>query len=61
MPDFLWLLFAYACGTGVGWYVSKTNSVTFALEMMLDRLVKEGYIKTRKNGETVEILKHWEE
>jgi hypothetical protein len=61
MPDILWLLVAYIVGTGFGWYISKASAVTQALEMMLDKLVKEGYVKTRGQGEKTEILKYWEE
>jgi hypothetical protein len=61
MPDFLWLLLAYVMGTGFGWYASKTKDIKYALEMLLDKLVKEGYIKTRGQGADLQLLKYWED
>jgi hypothetical protein len=60
MPGFLWLLLVYVMGTGFG-CASKTRNIKYALERFLDKLVKEGYIKTRGQGADFQLLKYWED
>lgn len=61
----LWLFIAYAAGTLFGIVKSSRNvsaGSAIIIEATMDRLIKDGYIKSRldKNGQ-VEILKYWEE
>lgn len=61
----IWLMIAYAVGTwyGIryakGKYLHKTNRI---VELTIDRLVADGYVKSRKTkkGE-VELLKYNED
>lgn len=62
MSEFiLWMLFAYTAGTAIGYYFGKNGNIKDALEMFLDRLIADGYIKTRGTGDDIELLKYWEE
>ena len=61
----LWLLIAYAVGTLFGILKASRNvnaGTSIIIEATMDRLIKDGYIKSRldENGQ-VEILKYWEE
>ena len=55
-----WLLFAYAVGTGFGWWWGLQSSAAKLAEMVIDGLIEDGYLKTRGRGEDMEILKHTE-
>lgn len=59
--DTLWLLFAYGAGTAIGWYFANNRNMDRVVELFLDRLIKDGYIKTKGHGSEAELLKHWEE
>jgi hypothetical protein len=61
----LWLLIAYVVGTLFGILKASRNvnaGTSIIIEATMDRLIKDGYIKSRldKDGQ-VEILKYWEE
>ena len=58
--ELVWLFFAYAVGTGFGWYMGTKNTVTNATEAVIDTLIEQQYLKTRGYGEDMEILKHTE-
>ena len=62
VPEFGWLLFAYAVGTAFGWYMGFKNQVRNVSEVLIDSLIEKGYLKYRKdaNGE-IEILKYNED
>ena len=59
--EMTWLLFAYAAGTAIGWYMANNRNMETVIERFLDRLIKDGYIKTKGHGSEAEMLKHWEE
>lgn len=61
----LWLFIAYTVGTLFGILKASRNvnaGTSIIIEATMDRLIKDGYIKSRldKDGQ-VEILKYWEE
>jgi len=58
--DLAWLFFAYAVGTGFGWYMGTKNTVRNATEAVIDTLIEQQYLKTRGYGKDMEILKHTE-
>ena len=60
MPDIGWLLFAYIAGTAIGWYFSYSSRVQSIAEDLVEKLVEDGYIKTKGTGDKMELLKHWE-
>ena len=58
MPDWGWMLLAYAVGTilGYAWGVKKGAMVT--IENCIDALIAQGYLKQRKNNQgEIELLK----
>lgn len=60
MEMFIWLFLAYCGGTFIGHYVGKTQNLEDFVELVIDKLILDGYIKTKGSGENLEILKHWE-
>lgn len=56
----LWLLLAYTAGTVIGWHFGRSGNIKGLLEDFLDRLIQDGYVRTRGTGDNVELLKHWE-
>ena len=55
-----WLLCTAIVFTYVGrWMVYKDHLMDI-VESTIDRLVEDGYIKTKGEGEKLELLKHWE-
>ena len=60
----LWLLLTAVIFTFVGmsFRVNKAKFAAFIVENTVDRLIKDGYIKTRKdeNGE-IHLLKYYED
>jgi len=55
-----WLLGTAIVFTYVGrWMVYKDHLMDI-VESTIDRLVEDGYIKTKGEGEKLELLKHWE-
>ena len=58
----LWFLGAYAVGTGFGWYLGLNHSVRENATVVIDHLIKEGYLRTRMDSQgNTEILKLDEE
>lgn len=57
----LWLLAAYVLGTGCGWYMAYRKSYAAAIDVTIDNLINQGYVKhrRRRDGE-IEIIK-WNE
>ena len=58
--ELAWLFFAYAVGTGFGWYMGIKKTVRNATEAVIDTLIEQKYLKTRGYGDNMEILKHTE-
>ena len=56
----LWLLVAYLVGSASGWYMSYKRAFVNATESAIDALIKQGYVKSRQNNGTTEIVK-WNE
>jgi hypothetical protein len=40
--------------------MGQKSAVTELAEAVVDSLIEQGYIKTRGQGEDLELLKHWE-
>jgi|11_taG_2_1085331.scaffolds.fasta_scaffold00009_202 hypothetical protein len=57
----IWLLLTYVAGTGIGWYIGNSRNMEQTVGALIDRLIKDGYIKTKGHGSDAELLKHWEE
>lgn len=57
---FIWLFVCYACGTYLGWKFGSKQSFDHIVELTLDKMIEDGYIKTKGTGENLELLKHWE-
>jgi len=57
-----WLLAAYSVGTAFGWYLGFSKNIKDVTELVLDRLIADGYLRhrTKSNGE-IEIVKINEE
>jgi hypothetical protein len=58
--ELAWLFFAYAVGTGFGWYMRSSTHTQDIVESVIDSLINDGYLKTRGRGDNLEILKHTE-
>lgn len=59
--DLIWWIFiAYMLGSIVGFYIGKNSTIRVAIEAMLDNLIEQGYIKTRKTDGEIELLKYWD-
>ena len=46
--------------TALGYYTGQKSAVTEVAEAVVDSLIEQGYIKTRGQGDDLELLKHWE-
>ena len=55
-----WLLGTAIVFTFVGRQLAVKDSVKNTVENTIDSLIAQGYIKTKGEGDNVEILKHWE-
>ncbi len=55
-----WLFGTAIIFTFVGRYIADKENQTYLVEGVIDSLIKNGYIKTKGQGEKLEILKHWE-
>lgn len=60
MEMFLWLFFAYSVGSMVTGYLVNRNNYLNVVENTIDKLIEDGYIKTRGFGKDLELLKHTE-
>ena len=43
-----------------GWYIGKSSQVESLVAITIDSLIKDGYLRTRGKGASLEILK-WNE
>ena len=55
-----WLLGTAIVFTYVGRWMAYKDHLMDIVESTIDRLVEDGYIKTKGEGEKLELLKHWE-
>ena len=55
-----WIFLAYVLGTAISWYFAHKSRVENVIEAIIDRLIEEGYVKTKGSGANTELLKHWE-
>ena len=55
-----WLLATALVFTYVGQWMAYKDHLMDIVESTIDRLVEDGYIKTKGEGEKLELLKHWE-
>lgn len=60
---YLWLVGAYIVGTAFGWWAGRRKKVEDIVAVLIDELVEQGFIKTRKTDKEneVELIKHWED
>ena len=56
----IWLFLAYGAGTFIGHYIGKNENLEEFVETIIDKLIIDGYIKTKGSGKDLELLKHWE-
>ena len=47
--------------TGLGYWVGRQKSIEGVAESMIDKLIDDGYLKTKGSGDELELLKYWEE
>ena len=55
-----WLLGTALVFTYVGRWMAYKDHLMDIVESTIDRLIEDGYIKTKGEGEKLELLKHWE-
>ena len=55
-----WLLVTAIVFTFVGRAMSYKEHLIDTVESTIDSLIKDGYIKTKGEGEKLELLKYWE-
>lgn len=58
--ELVFVALAYVVGTLFGRYTARKDIVTDIVASTIDSLIDDGYIKTKGEGEDMEILKHWE-
>ena len=56
----LFLLGTAIVFTALGYYMGQKSALTEVTEAVVDSLIEQGYIKTRGQGDDLELLKHWE-
>jgi len=56
----IWLLLTAVIFTAVGWTWGSNSKGLLTAELVIDSLIEQGYLKTRGQGDNVEILKHTE-
>lgn len=61
MELLLWMLLFYVVGSAAGYYIGKSKIDRELIEKLLDDLIDQGFIKTKKVDGEVELLRHWEE
>lgn len=57
----LFLFITAVTFTGLGYWIGREKTVENVAETMIDKLIDDGYIKTKGTGDNLEILKYWEE
>jgi len=55
-----WLLGTAVIFTFVGRYTAYRDALEDVVAATIESLIDDGYIKTKGEGEDMEILKHWE-
>ena len=55
-----WLLGTAVIFTFVGRYTAYKDHLQDVVAATIDSLIEQGYLKTKGNGDDMEILKHWE-
>lgn len=55
-----WLLGTALVFTYVGRWMAYKDHLMDIVESTIDKLIQDGYIKTKGEGEKLELLKHWE-
>lgn len=55
-----WLLGTALVFTYVGRWMAYKDHLMDIVESTIDKLIEDGYIKTKGEGEKLELLKHWE-
>ena len=55
-----WLLGTAVIFTFVGRYISYRDHLQDIVASTIDSLIEDGYIRTKGEGDDMEILKHWE-
>ena len=55
-----WLLGTAIAFTFLGRYTAYRDALQDVVAATIDSLIEDGYIKTKGEGEDMEILKHWE-
>lgn len=55
-----WLLGTAVMFTYVGRVMSFRNHLEDVISATIESLIEEGYIRTKGEGEKLELLKHWE-
>lgn len=54
-----WLLLSYVLGTAAGWWLAQSHTGAATVELVIDSLIDQGYLKTRRAPDgSVEVLKH---
>ena len=56
----LWLFGTAVVFTFLGRYTAYRDAITDVVSATIDSLIEDGYIKTKGEGESLELLKHWE-
>ena len=56
-----WLLGTALVFTFVGRWMAVKDDVSDIVAATIDSLIEQGYLKTKGQGDNVEILKHWEQ
>jgi len=56
----LWIIATAIIFTAYGWWIGVKDKSSRITAHVIDSLIDEGYLRTRKNGNEIEILK-WNE
>ena len=56
----LWLFITAVVFTFVGKQMTLRSTIEEISSAVLDKLIEDGYIKTKGSGKNMEILKYWE-
>ena len=58
LPSELWLFIAYATGTVFGLWMGYRSRAETIIEMTIDSLIEQGYLRSRKDSKgDIELLK----
>ena len=56
----VWLFITAVLFTLVGWFFGTKNQMQKIIELTIDSLIKDGYLKTKGTGKDMKVLK-WRE